>query len=483
MEYRILGPLEVHSRGVPVPLARPRERRLLALLLLSANQPVALSQLVDGVWDGDPPASAKRQVQNCLSTLRLRLQAAGAPPGRLVAGEAGYRLHVGEGQLDAHRFHELVGEAKRLPPDDHAQRARLLRAALTLWRGPAFAGMAGRLIQAGAARLDEARLSACEECLAAELELGHREWLVGELTELVAANPLRERLVGQLMLALYGSARQAEALHVYQQLCARLADELGTDPGGDLQRLHLTILRQQTSLGGQDRSGRAGSADAAARSAASRQPSGAQGAGPPRQLPAASRPFIGRGHELPSLDRWLASDAGSGDAKIAAITGAAGVGKTALAVWWAHRVREWFDDGQLYVDLRGSGPEPPVSAQEVLVSLLRELGVEGGAIPPDLAARAAEFRTVTAGRRMLIVLDNACGSEQVRPLLPGGSSCVVLVTSRHRLSGLAAREGAHRIELGQMTVARKATGQVSVNTTIRPRRVGRSTGRGRRALP
>jgi DNA-binding SARP family transcriptional activator/tetratricopeptide (TPR) repeat protein len=458
VEFRILGPLEVWCRDVPVPLSGPREHRLLALLLLSANHLVPMSFLIDAMWDDRPPATAKRQVQNGLSALRSRLRSAGAP-ATVVGAAGGYRINVDDGQLDAQRFDSLVRQARDLPPSRDAERARMLRVALALWRGPALAGLTGRAIEAAAARLDEQRLTVHEHCLDVELRLDRHEALVSELSELVAANPLRERPVGQLMLALYRSSRQADALKAYLDLRSRLADELGIDPSAVLQRLHLAILRHQTSaIDGPEQVATGLPAPPSSTTADVDPQPRPEATIVPRQLPAVAGVFVGRRSELGRLDRLAAMSEGADAVVIAAVTGTAGIGKTATAVFWAHGVAAQFPDGQLYLNLRGfaqSGvPMPPA---EAVRTLLDALGVRAERIPVSLDAQLALYRSLLAGRRMLVVLDNARDTAQVRPLLPGAPGCLVVVTSRDQLAGLTAIEGAHHISLGLLSTIEAKT--------------------------
>ena len=436
MRFRILGPLRVRcADGQPL-LLRPQQARVLGMLLLAPNQVVGRQRLMAELWDDNPPATAKTQIQNCISALRRGLT------GLIVADGPGYRIRVDDGELDAQVFQGLVAAAHDLHHSDTPEAVARLRSALGLWRGPALAGSAGRAIEAAAARLDEQRIAAHEFCADLELRLGRHHELIGELGELVAAYPLRERLVGQLMLALHRSGRRADALTAYRRLRARLADELGLDPGPALANLHTAILR--------DGSGEpAPSATPPPRKAAVREPAQVV----PRQLPAGVRHFVGRTVELKELTR-LVDEAGLADGRIVITTidGTAGVGKTALAVHWAHQIAPRFPDGQLYANLRGFDPSgSPTPPAEAIRGFLEALGVPDAQVPATLDAQAALYRSLLAGRRVLVVLDNAATVEQVRPLLPGSASCQVLVTSRNQLSGLVATEGAHPVTLPLMS--------------------------------
>ena len=399
---------------------------MVAVLLLAANEVVTRKALVDAVWDEHPPATAHRQMLNCASTVRRRFAELGVPATVLGTGGSGYRILVEPGQLDAQVFHAEVERARDLADQGRTREAvEVLRAGLALWHGPALADCTGQTFEAAVARLDEQRLLALELYLHLRLRDGLHDEAIAELAELVTAYPLREPLVGQLMLALHRSGRRAEALAAYQRLRARLADELGLDPGTELQQLHIAILRDDTGT-----------------------PAPVDTPTAPRQLPAAARHFVGRAAELKELTRLLDEEAGSGTVVISAIDGTAGIGKTALALLWAHQVAPRFPDGQLYVNLRGYGPTgAPMPSGDAVRSFLDAWHVPAERVPVSADAQAALYRTLVAGRRVLIVLDNARDVDQVRPLLPGSASCLVLVTSRSQLIGLVAGEGAHPLTL------------------------------------
>jgi DNA-binding SARP family transcriptional activator/tetratricopeptide (TPR) repeat protein len=448
VEYRILGPLEV-TGDRPVDLGGRTQRTLVAVLLANAGRLVSLRYLVDAVWDDRPPGTARRQVQNYVAALRRGLAEAGARESVIETVESGYRLRPGPGELDAQVFADRVADGQRLAggavsaggagPARREEAAARLRSALELWRGPALFGLTGRAVEAAAAVLDEQRLAAVEACLDLELALGRAGHLVGELTELVTAHPLRERLVGQLMLALHGTGRRPEALEVYARHRAVLADELGLDPGGALRQIHAAVL-------GADRP-----------DAATAPPSPAvsvpAAAAAPAQLPPDVAGFTGRVEHLKTLDdllpdlQMIGSDGPATAVVVAAIAGLPGVGKTALSVHWGHRVRAHFPDGQLYLNLRGHAAAAPMSALEALTHLLRSLGVAPEEIEGDTDLAAGRYRSLLAGRRVLIVLDDAAGVDQVRPLLPAGAGSMVVVTGRNRLTGLLARDGARLLTL------------------------------------
>ena len=436
MEFRVLGSLEVSASDGPVRLAGRRQRTLLAVLLVNADRAVPLDTLIDAVWEQDPPATAKRQVQNSISALRRLLDRGSRDPDKAstIANEGNaYRLRLGAGELDAWIFRAQVDKAQRLSAAGQVgEAAAELRAALRRWRGPALAGLGGGVLAAAAARLDEQRRAAVEECLALELRLGRHTDLIGELTELVATYPLSERLVRHLIVALHRSGRQADALEAYRHLRERLADELGLEPSIALRELHTAILKDED--------------DGAALVPRPPVAPASTARAVPAQLPAEVPGFTGRADQLKELDQMLPD--GATDVMISAIAGTAGVGKTALAVHWGQRVRQHFPDGQLYVNLRGFRPDAvPVHPSEALRGFLDALEVPPERIPVDLAVRSALYRSLLADRRMLVVLDNADATDQVRPLLPGSRTCLVVVTSRNLLSGLVAAEGARPVVL------------------------------------
>jgi DNA-binding SARP family transcriptional activator/tetratricopeptide (TPR) repeat protein len=428
VKFLILGPLSVTHEDRPVVLTGRRQRTALAVLLANAGRVVPLEYLIDAVWDDAPPATARRQIQNDISALRRALSGDGVRPGCIVADGHGYRIDTRPGELDAEVFQALVTEALELTQRaEPGPAAAALRSALRQWRGPALTGLSGRAVEAAAVRLEEQRLAALEQCLDLELHLGRQRELVSEIAELVAAHPLRERLVGQLMLALHGSGRQSEALAAYHRLRSRLGDELGLSPGTDLQRLHAAILRNEPAVGPLT------------------EPPAAVPA-VPAQLPADVPGFTGRADHLRTLDRLL-PDGDRQAAHAVAVAGLAGVGKTALVVHWGHRVRDRFPDGQLYLDLRGYTADAPVRPEEALAHLLRSLGEPAEQLPADVQTAAGRYRSLLADRRVLVVLDNAASADQVRPLMPASPGSVVLVTSRDRLTGLVAREGADSLIL------------------------------------
>ncbi|MER6155499.1 BTAD domain-containing putative transcriptional regulator [Streptomyces sp. NPDC001868] len=428
LEFRLLGPVEAWHGARPLRLGGPKPRALLAVLLLRAGQVVPADALVDVIWGDEPPDTARALVQTYVSALRRALPAEAAEA--IETRPPGYVMRPGVGRVDVAEFEALTADGRRAAADgDHTEAARLLREALELWHGPALGGV-GDALRGEAGRLEEARQAALEERIAAELEAGgHEAELVTELTELVGARPTRERPRGQLMLGLYRLGRQADALAVYAEGRAVLTEELGLDPGPELTRLYEAILRADPAL---------------LVSPTTAAPQQAAAPRPVSLLPPAIGDFTGREEELA---RVVAGLTGEREAMpVVVVSGAAGVGKSALAVQAAHRVAGEYPDGQLYAELHGfSEPVPPA---EVLGRLLRALGADP---PEDTAERGDLFRSLVAGRRILLVLDDANGEAQVRPLLPGSATCGVLVTSRARLGGLV---GARRTDLDVLDNAR-----------------------------
>lgn len=448
MEFRLLGPPEARVRGDRVELGPRQQRLLLAILALEVNRLVPVDRLVELIWPANPPRTAGHAVQVFVSRLRTILAQAGDEPAvELVGRGSGYCLRADPLCIDVHRFRQLVARAGAL--DWPRARLAVLDEALALWAGPPLAGTATPEVRDRLCRgLDEARLLAIEDRLDARLRLAAHRELLDELTGLVAANPLRERLVAQLMLTLHRCGRTGEALEVYRRTRQRLADEMGLDPSIKLRDLELAILRRDPALDPEV----PGSAQVAADAGIAADPGGAGseavgagGAPVPAQLPPAVAGFTGRADPLGRLDAIL--HRASSTVCIAAIVGVAGVGKTALAVQWAHRVRDRFPDGQLYLDLRGHAHGPPVPPLHALAQFLRALGVPGDEVPVDVDEATARYRTILADRQVLVLLDNAAGPDQVRPLIPSGPGSVVVVTSRSRLTGLTARDGAIQLIL------------------------------------
>ena len=443
MEFGVLGPLQVNDGGVVLPA---KQRVLLAVLLLHANRVVPVESLTDALWDDAPPSSARTTLQGYVRRLRQNL---GVQAGkRLVTRSPGYLMVVAAGELDLDRFTGLCDQAQSAADrDDWPRAATLFGDALSLWRGDPLADVPAAAVQrTEVPRLGELWMRAVESRVEADLRLGRHQELVADLRRLASREPLREGLHGHLMLALYRCRRQAEALEVFRSIDQRLRGELGISPGPELQQLHQRILTADPSLTDGQASRPTIPLERADASSAA-VPS--EPLVVPRQLPGAVRHFIGRAGELKALASLL-EDGGKvpGTAVITALGGMGGVGKTALAVYWAHQVAEAFPHGQLYVDLRGFSPDAePVAPAEAARGFLDALGVPSSRVPASAEAQYALYRSLIADKRLLVVLDNARDAAQVRPLLPGTASCVALVTSRRRLTSLAAAEGAHILDL------------------------------------
>ncbi|MFE9703264.1 BTAD domain-containing putative transcriptional regulator [Streptomyces sp. NPDC005930] len=444
MDFRVLGALEVWTGQQRMPVPGARRQRVLAALLLTPNSVVPLSRLAEMTWEDEPPATAVKQLRNSVSALRERL---GDTEQRLIrTEEPGYLIRIGEQDLDWLRFAAGVADGRRQAAEGRMEPAvGAIRTALSLWRGPALDGLGTSALNRAAARLDEQRLNALELSVGWRLELGEYQEVIEDLVDLVHDHPLREGLHVQLMTALDRSGRRADALQVFHRLRARLVEELGVGPGADVQRLHEQILRGEPRSRPVNRSRTTGVVPNP------RQPRNI--ATPvPRQLPQAIRDFTGRVDHLAELDALL-PPAGGQAVVITALDGSGGVGKTTLAVHWAHRVQGRFPDGTLHTNLRGYGPGKPALPEEALHDFLVALGIHPAAVPAGIGARSGLFRTLVAGRRMLIVVDNANSAEQVRPLLPGTPGCMVLVTSRDSLTGLVVTEAAHRLTLDVLSPA------------------------------
>jgi DNA-binding SARP family transcriptional activator len=440
MEFCLLGPLTVRRGDTVLSLPAGKQRALLAALLLKANRVVPAEELAEALWGTAPPPSARVSVQNYVVRLRKVLGEEGH--SRIGTRPRGYVISAAAGELDLTRFEGLVGTARQAARDGSWESAAAqARAALALWRGEPLADVGSELLAAREApRLAELRLQALETRIDADLHLDRPGEVIGELRQLVAAQPLRERLHALLMLALYRDSRQAEALAAYRQARTVLVEELGAEPGPELWQLHQQMLAADPAL---------------ARTDSARPPASVAGA-VPRQLPAALAGFTGRAAELAALTGMLddAGAGGPGTVVISAIGGTAGVGKSALALHWAHQVAARFGDGQLYANLRGFDPSSnPATPAEAIRGFLDALGVPPERIPPLPEAQAGLYRSLLTDRKVLIVLDNARDEQQVRPLLPASPGSLVLVTSRSQLGGLAAADGARLISLDVLSHA------------------------------
>ncbi|MGI5338527.1 BTAD domain-containing putative transcriptional regulator [Streptomyces sp. CA-181903] len=429
LRFAVLGPVRAWRGGEELRTGSPQQRALLAALLLRGGRTATAAELVDALWGDDPPHAALA----ALRTYASRLRKAFGPDADVLASEAGgYALRAGVGCLDIDSAERLAAEAEKARAAGNGTRARaLISEALAVWDGEPLAHVPGPYADTQRARLEEWRLGLVETRLDLDLELGHHAEAVSELTALTAAHPLRERLRELLMLALYRSGRQAEALAVYTDTRRLLDDELGVEPCAELSELQQRILRGDADLAPHPSGDRGGTGPSFVR---------------PAQLPATVPDFTGRDAFVQELSHQLATAEGRVMA-VSAVAGIGGVGKTTLAVHVAHAAREHFPDGQLYVDLQGTGPvvaEP----EAVLGAFLRALGVADSAIPEGLQERSALFRSTLDGRRVLALLDNARDAAQIRPLLPGTEGCAALVTSRTRMVDLA---GAHLVDLDVMS--------------------------------
>lgn len=442
IDFRVLGPLEVTGRDGPVRVPPGRQEVVLAALLMESNRVVGSHHLVDLIWNEDPPDTARTQVQICVSRLRRTFADAGIQAS-IATKPPGYLMRAADDAIDLHIFNRLVAEARALVGTGaKSEAAERLRSAVALWRGPFLTGIPSDALRDKALRIDEDRLNAIETYLDLELDLGRHHQLVGEIGRLVHEHPLRERLRGQLMLALYRSGRQAEALDVYRTGRDLLIEELGLTPGDYLRNLEAAILSGNGAL--HDTSER-DTVELAAPAAA-----GALRVEQPHQLPADTADFVGRDDLIDAAEEVLTGGDARGAMGVVVIVGMPGVGKTTLARHVAHRLgREHFPTGQLYCDLGGTRAVP-VETVEVLGRFLRALGIPGPMIPDDLDERAEMYRNLLAQRRVLVVLDDAASENQIIPLLPGSESCAVLVTSRVRLTGLP---GAHQLELDILDTA------------------------------
>jgi len=419
-QFRLLGAIETRTGGGVLEIGHLRRWCVLAVLLLDANRAVPVDQLVDRVWGERPPARARETLYGYVS--RLRAVLAPTADVRIARRPAGYLLTVEPDAVDVHRFHRLVTAARGIRDGEAA--LTLYEQALGLWRGEAFAV------------LDRARFSAELDRNDLALACGRHSRVLDTISAAAIAYPLDERLAGQLMLALYRAGRQGEALASYRHLRARLVDELGIDPGEPLRELYQRMLRRDPTLTGSLFTEDLAGAAAGRGAVAVRAPV-------PQQVPAPPRTFTGRAAELAEL---------SAPAAIRAIVGPGGVGKTWLAQRWAHLHRSRYPDGQLYVDLRGFDPAgAPVAPSVAVRGFLDALGVVPEAVPADLDAQAALYRSLVADKRLLIVLDNARDSAHASRLLPGTAGCTVLVTSRHQLAGLVTAHGARPLALGLLT--------------------------------
>nr|WP_281356557.1 AfsR/SARP family transcriptional regulator [Amycolatopsis anabasis] len=438
VEFRILGPTEVSGSSGRTQLRGSRQSSLLAALILQANRVVSVEQLLEAVFGENQAGPAT--IHTYVSRIRRALNEVEPGGGeRIVTRPTGYLLRIEPGELDLEVFRAHVERGRRdAAAGRWEQASEEYEKGLKLWRDSALVDVSSvSLHRNEVPRLTEERLTAVERRIGVDLELGRHEDLIGELRVLTADNPFREQYWAQLMLALYRSGRAAEALDVYQQVRTLRVDELGIDPGPELQRLHQAILANDPAL------------DAPAAATPAAAPVTAPPVQPlpaPAQLPPDLVGFVGRESIIDRVTELLSAEPREAP-PVVVFAGLPGIGKTTLAQRVAHKLRDRFPDGQLYVNLRGYSRAAPVTPTEVLTRFLRALGVSSDFIPLDLDEQAALYRSILADKRMLVVLDNANSADHVRPLIPAGAHCAVLVTSRDDLRGLTALQGASRINL------------------------------------
>lgn len=468
VRFAVLGPVRAwHGEG-ELDLGSPQQRAVLATLLMRRRRPVTVGELVDAVWGDHPPVAAVPVLRTYVSRLRKLLESGrdtDEPPRVLVSSADGYLARVPEDALDLGLFEQQVARARQLKADGEVSAATdLLHTALAGWEGMPLAGLPGPLAEAERSRLNEEWLNTMETRLELDIQLGRHHNVIPELTSLTGDHPLREELSRLLMLALYRAGRQAEALAAYRGAWNTLVTELGIEPGTALRQLHDRILAADASL---DLPPPPQQVHGEPRHEPPKQPATevdtqmytasppAVNTVGPAQLPADLPTFTGRHSELEQIRGLLHADGSLPDTVvISAISGMAGIGKTTLAVHWAHEIADRFPDGQLAINLRGFDPTGTiVPPEEAIRIFLDALGVPAQRIPSGLDAQQALYRSMLANRRVLILLDNAREVEQVRPLLPGSPGCMVIVTSRNQLTGLIVGDGGYPLTLNQLTPA------------------------------
>ncbi|MFF2810196.1 BTAD domain-containing putative transcriptional regulator [Streptomyces sp. NPDC058000] len=429
--------------GRRIAIGGARQRTILALLLLNPGRIVSVDTLMETVWNGSPPATARTQVAICIAALRKRFKAEGSDADVIVTAHPGYLLALENHYVDSVEFDQLTATAqKALEEHRVADAAHAYEQALALWRGPALAGVAGALVEDETARLEELRLATYDAYVAAKLEHGCYRELIPDLVTVVRDHPLRERSRGALMLAQYRVGRRAEAMETFREGRARFIEDLGLEPGPELQQLHDAILRDDPSL--------APPVTAVRATPEERQI--------PLELPANVPAFSGRLSQLALLDGLVDHEGGERSLPAALITGSAGVGKTGLALHWSHSVADRFPDGLLYADMTGHDESRlPASPEAVLGWFLRSLGVPEADVPAAVHERVALYRSLLVDRKVLIVLDDVLTFDQICALIPGSPRCCVVVTSRCQLEQLVVRHGALRIDLDELT-RQEATG-------------------------
>jgi DNA-binding SARP family transcriptional activator len=433
VEFRILGPVEVWSNGAEVPLDGAKQRTTLAALLLDRERVLSDSELSALLWGDHPPTTLNAQIYTYISRLRKRLGGS----VEIIRRASGYMLSIKAGEFDYEQFESWAKLGRTaLEAHQYAEASASLHAALACWRGPVLGNVTDFLTYAHGFRLEETRLSTLDARIEADLQLGRHDALVPELTGLVAAYPLREGFRAQLMIALYRTNRRSDALATFHEARRVLAEQTGCDPGTHLAKVYAEVLSDSPALAWRPHHGDAGQVVVTRRR--------------PSMLPAAAPVLLGRAAELGRIRSLLTDDSGSqhGPGRFPVLTGMAGIGKTALAVHAARELAQDYPDGQLYADLgaESTSADPAVA----LHGFLRALGVAETAIPDSLHERSQRYWSELAGRRLLVVLDNVADEEQVYPLLPRGSDCRAIVTSRTRMAGLA---GGTLVEVGLLTEA------------------------------
>jgi len=457
VRFAVLGPVRVWRGDAEIVDGPPQQRAMLALLLAKAGAPVTMAELIGLLWTADPPPSAANVVHRYIGMLRRALEpelptrAEGRWLIRLVGS---YRLNVDADSLDLLRFRELADRARQLSARGNAAEAvRVFVEALGLWRGPCVVGVeASAAARPVFAQIDRERVIVAQEAADCALQVGMSRKMLSNLRELAGLNPLDEPLQARLIISLAAAGYQAEALRAYRRIAEALATELGIDPGSELRDAHQCVLRQQTAPEPVSR-------PAPAAPVRDRPPVVPKSSPAPLVLPAQLPPdlamFTGRRADLTRLNSLLGPDEAPRSAMaICAIDGIAGIGKTTLAVHWAHQLADRYPDGQLYVDLRGFDPSGSVLRPEKALSgFLDALGIAPQRIPDSIEAQAGLYRSLLNGRRVLILLDNARDVAQVRPLLPASAGCLVVITSRNQLAGLITTHAAHTLTLDPFSAA------------------------------
>jgi DNA-binding SARP family transcriptional activator/tetratricopeptide (TPR) repeat protein len=432
VEFRLLGPVEVWTETGSIDAGPPRQRAVLAALLVDAGRVVAWETIIDRVWGESPPAASRGTLRSHAARIRHLLSQA-APEAVLEHRPGGYLLGVDPDLVDLHRFRRLCATA-RSGADTDRQRAGMLAQGIALWRGQPLTGLDSDWSRRLRDSLLRERLDATVAWARAELSTGGADTVISTVRELVDDNPTTEPLTHVLMEALHALGRNVEAIDAYNRLREHLVDAFGVEPAAELQRMYLALLRADQDV------------------TAAPMPAVRPGpAGPvPAQLPAAPATLVGRSEQFTMLGALLGGT--SEPLPVSVISGTAGVGKTTLALSWAHRNAGIFPDGQLYANLSGFDPVASAATpNQVIVRFLDALQVRAQGRPTDLDGLVALYRTAISGRRMLIVLDNARDADQVRPLLPGGSGCAVIITSRNRMGSLVAAEAAQLVHLDLLT--------------------------------